>query len=1061
MKLWFKHLKFIDINLCVCLFFLLISSVEGFSQNSVKTISIDSSRLTTKLFNQDQGLSQGMISCLLEDHKGYLWIGTKDGLNRYDGKHFKVFKPNPLDSNSISDGYITCIFEDSQKRIWVGTPSGGLNFYDRKKDRFVSFKQDSAKSNSLYSNSIYAITEVSESQLLIKLDGQEFFQIAEIKMLNNEVNEFEINFYPLSKLESKWKEKSTKFNKFEKHIIYDSTVWIFSSNLGVIRIPLTQNKKKSFEPKKLKNLYPIRNYYSKELYLIANGKKLVVFNPKNDSLRTVLHLPDSLTFGRIIFIDLNNCLWLLQKSGRFIKINLNTNNQTYYSTDNVEVNKLIKSNSIKKVLVDAYNNFWFGTNGAGLIKASDFSNHFKKISFDEKLTFQNFKVSTIAHKAVFNKSIQNIWFKRNIVEYMDANNFNYRNNSSHSYALDGDSTLWISRGDSGNYVKSIFGFTTKRGFVKSIKLSPPVVASDGLGVKRFFIGKNGDIWFYTEGSGLIGTLNHLNKESLNITSYKIPTKLKYADIDFISDWEIDSKGNFWFATVDGIKYFDVQGHKWKTFHDSDNDKSLSSRRTLSILNDPIDPDLFIWVGTNGGGLNKMNKLTGECEVFTEFDGLPNNVIYGILADEKNNLWLSTNLGLALFKTSTNKIQSFNKGDGLPFLEFNRYNYSKDNQGRLYFEGSNTLVRVNPSAFYENQKTQKVLINQLKIKNQPVKYGNNFEEYTLPASIEYCSALNFTHNENMISFGFSLLDLTNPIGNKYKYKLEGFNSDWIDAGEEHEAIYTNLDPGKYIFKVKGANSLGLWSDPTSLEVIILTPWWESWWFISLIVLCLTSAIYSLYRYRLAQGLRVERIRNDIAQDLHDEIGSTISSISLYSAVLLTKPNYKTDDSKKLLEKIINSASSAMSTMNDLVWTIKVENDNFHQVVNRLRAFAVNMTESQEIDLEFNCDENAEGLSLKMNQRKNIYLIFKEAINNATKYSEAEKIRIDIHFFHKELIISIRDNGKGFQFADEEQHVGLLGGNGIPGMYLRAEQMNATLQVESTIDQGTIISLQLIL
>jgi len=307
---------------------------------------------------------------------------------------------------------------------------------------------------------------------------------------------------------------------------------------------------------------------------------------------------------------------------------------------------------------------------------------------------------------------------------------------------------------------------------------------------------------------------------------------------------------------------------------------------------------------------------------------------------------------------------------------------------------------------------------------------------------------------MITLGFALLDLTIPERNLFKYKLEGFDKDWIEAGTKNEATYTNLNPGSYTFKVLGCNSSNVWStQPTELKIVILSPWWGTWWFRSLMVIVLAGILYGFYRYRLNKALELERVRNRIAQDLHDEMGSTLSSISLYSAAIQKNANGISKQNHNILSKITQSTTKMMESMNDMVWTIKADNDSFEHVVNRMRAFAVNMTEAKDIALHFDADVRTHKLQLNMEQRKNIYLIFKETINNAVKYSGCENIYVDISQTDHKLEVRIKDDGVGFELETVTQNNLQLGGNGLRGMKLRAKHIQADLYIHSSEGHGS--------
>jgi signal transduction histidine kinase/uncharacterized OsmC-like protein len=331
--------------------------------------------------------------------------------------------------------------------------------------------------------------------------------------------------------------------------------------------------------------------------------------------------------------------------------------------------------------------------------------------------------------------------------------------------------------------------------------------------------------------------------------------------------------------------------------------------------------------------------------------------------------------------------------------------------------------------------------------------------SLPGPIEYCQDLTFEPNHDMITFGFANLDLTAPENNRYKFMLEGLNVEWIETGSRNEATFTDLSPGNYCLKVLGAGSSNVWNEePTILNFRVLSPWYGTWWFRVLMSVAILGLLYLAYQYRLNQMLRFERMRNRIAQDLHDEIGSTLSSISLFSTVLQKSAKELSPKSISLLDKINSSTSEMMESMNDIVWTIKAENDSFEHVLNRMRSFASNCAETKGIRLLFEVRNSAEKLELGMDIRRNIYLIFKESLNNAVKYSECTELSVKISLQAETLYISVVDNGKGFDTEKELSNRTSLGGNGLKGVKFRANELGASLDIKSAFNQGTSIELQ---
>ncbi|MGB1032581.1 MAG: ligand-binding sensor domain-containing protein, partial [Flavobacteriales bacterium] len=464
------------------------------------------------------------------------------------------------------------------------------------------------------------------------------------------------------------------------------------------------------------------------------------------------------------------------------------------------------------------------------------------------------------------------------------------------------------------------------------------------------------IWFgnrYLQGNSFLYKYDVATKE---IKSFTFPGGASKYQYRFISDAFFDSQGILWMATMNGVFRFDESDESWTHFINIKNDlSSLSSNQTLAICPDPNDKEHTLWIGTEGAGLNKLNIATGKVERFNTQHGLPNNVVYSIQSDHRNNLWFGTNKGLCQFNPIDFSCKTFTKADGLPSDEFNRYEYSKDPSGNLYFGGMGGLVKINPEDFYQTKNASTTAISYLMLFNEPVAVGdaNILDKYNfkLGKPIETCEDLVFNHTHDMITFGFAHLNLTAPKSNRFKFKLEGLNQQWIDARNRHEATFTDLQPGDYSLLVKGASSDGNWNEqPTVLNFTVLGPWYSSWWAVSLALVFFIGILYAIYHVRITNLLKFERMRNGIAQDLHDEIGSTLSSISLYSAALVKSQKNLPKPTYDILEKIDKSATEILGNMNDIVWTIKSENDNFSEVLNRIRSFASNVAETKGIKLE---------------------------------------------------------------------------------------------------------------
>lgn len=300
-------------------------------------------------------------------------------------------------------------------------------------------------------------------------------------------------------------------------------------------------------------------------------------------------------------------------------------------------------------------------------------------------------------------------------------------------------------------------------------------------------------------------------------------------------------------------------------------------------------------------------------------------------------------------------------------------------------------------------------------------------------------------------------------------LEDVDADWVNAGNRRFVSYPGLKPGRYVFRVRAANSDGVWNQEGITKFIdIRPPWWGTWWFRAFVFVVISSGIYAFYRYRLQQALKLQHLRNRIATDLHDEIGSTLSSISLAGSVIQKKLHGATPEVESLISRISENTDNMMEAMSDIVWAVNTKNDRFDNVINRMRAFAIERLEPLGIPVHFRESGDIHRLQLDMQQRKNLYLIFKEAVNNAAKYAACKNVWVDISILHSTMTIKISDDGRGFELTSTGNGTAAqvpgavteqtLGGNGLHNMQKRAMELKGTLHVESGPGKGTAIEIR---
>lgn len=509
-------------------------------------------------------------------------------------------------------------------------------------------------------------------------------------------------------------------------------------------------------------------------------------------------------------------------------------------------------------------------------------------------------------------------------------------------------------------------------------------------------------------------------------------------IDGTSEAIYDDEKYLWIATtMNGLFRYDKFNGGLRKYHSiSGDNKSISSNYLLCITPDAKGN---LWIGTRAGGLNYFDRNNETFTRFSEADGLSSNTIYSMVEDNAHHLWMGTANGLSCFDPVARKFRNFYTSDGLMNTEFNRWSAVKDKKGTLYFGGMSGIDYFKPEEVLQSGNQPPVVqLTTFKTGNQSLPLGEGLE---------------LNHKQNFITIEFAAMDFRNPSESQYMYKLEGANNEWINAENNHFAIFAALPPGKYVFRVKAATQNGVWGAENSIAFTIRAPWWQRTWFYVLCALLIGSILYGFYRFRMNQLRKLYLVRSKISQDLHDEVGATLTSISFLSEVASNQASAGDQTTRQTLNKIGEFSREMIGEMNDIVWAINPANDKFEKIADRIRNFAMPLLSAKNIQFNLETDAGLNHVSLNMQQRKNLYLIFKEALNNAAKYAECSTVMVNISRENNHIRLDIIDNGKGF--IEKE----IIPGNGLINIRHRAKEIKADILIRSTHKDGTAVSISM--
>ncbi len=793
------------------------------------------------------GLSQSATNCIFQDNLGYVWIGTQDGLNKFDGIDFKVYKHLVNNNESLSSSYINCITADSSTNlIYIGTQNGGVNIYNPSSNKFKQL------------SNIPNLEDATISALLIH-QGKLYIGTSKMGLY----------VYDIENKKHKKFGLNVKFpaQKIVRLSLVNENIWIGTEGQGLVIFDTKTDTYSHFtnNPNVKESL--INNNVSKAIEIAPNkillgtnsGLNIVDMSKAIPSFKVIRPKSKDLKLNSVEDIVRQNdsVYWIATNGEGLFKLQIKKENQyRFFNFQSNELNKYaIPHNIVNQAMVDYAGTIWVVTQD-GLA------------FFDpEKQGFQSFVYEYGNSKSILDKTVWSIFQKdsmiwvgtRQGVTAIDRKNdkyFQYPFSSSNLNQPNNNSVYYVTEGPKGN----IWTCTSSGVFILNVNATNKNLFE----YQKINFRENIDPWdddqcyhinFGEKNYAWISSKEGIARLDIN----SIVPKFYAHDINNPNSVAaeacrliyIDKSGQKWaafsgsgFAKIIDIESLDGYNVSLKYYqNDPENNNSLSNNTVLSMYEEPKGT---LWLSTYGGGLNKFVIESELFESFTEEDGLANNATYGITgSNSENTIWISTNFGLSKFNYQTKTFENYLENDGLLSNEFNNGAYFQSESGELFFGGIAGFNAFYPNKIKSNDIEPRVVITDLLIANKPF-----FNEYPELGVISYLNEVNLKYKQNNITLKFSALHYTFPKGNKYKVMLDGVDSEPTLLNNLQQINYSNLSPGRYTFKVWACNSDGKWTEkPTELVIIVAAPYWSTWWFISICVILLAGIVYVFYIYRI--------------------------------------------------------------------------------------------------------------------------------------------------------------------------------------------------------------------
>ncbi|WP_178987320.1 hybrid sensor histidine kinase/response regulator transcription factor [Winogradskyella schleiferi] len=1041
---------------------------------------------TTLLFAQDlsfyhygleKGLSQQTIRCILKDSKGFLWLGTQDGLNRFDGNTFRVFRKNESDSLAVSGKFINDIIENKDGTIWIATANNGVCFYNSKTDVFSKTQFETGNCTSLLKDNqgnVYA-TSLDSGVFMFTKHG-ESYKFKHLKPLDD-----------MTLLIS-------------SSIIIDDNLYLGSADGRIFKVNLNEHKSLNFEELNLDKPLGIINemYVFDNKLLIGTSIGLFQFQPKSKNLINLQlkQYNNPLTESLVIesLTSKNNILYVGTDNGLYILKDFNPKNHQFenvliYKGDKDNINS-ITSNRVYDILIDN-DLIWIGTNNLDV--ASLKTPVFKTINSLSSPAINNNYVFSILktedYTFIGTRDGLNCIDNFNNITYITMENTDQAlaYNVIRGMAIDAKNNLWLAT-TKGVSVLDLNNFDPEHPRLISLFSEKNNINSlSDNKTRSVFLDHNNYIWITTYGGGINRFIGNLEESIYAFERYNYNPNKNSISSNFTFNITQDADSNYWITSENGLNKLKFKSSSYSdpnfTVYKADktNTASLKSNTTLHTYH---DKDGILWVATQNG-LHKFNKADTTFKQYNESHGLSNTYVYSILEDKMSHLWISTNSGLFKFDKRKERFTQFTIKDGLQSTEFNlgaSFNDTINNQ--LYFGGINGFNSFNPKTISQLDTHGQLLLTELRIKGKIINPVNNSK--VLKTSITESKSIKLNYDDFPCTIAFSDLNLRPQKNTQFVYRLN--NSDWNSIKESREIQLLDLPKGKHNIELQGKSRNKLWkTDPLQLAIIVSPPWYKSNLAYLLYLLGFLGIMYAFYTTRLQRQIagqeskrlqELDNLKSRFITNITHEFRTPLTIILGYLGNLKEHYSAKNDVSTSL-DTIEQNSNNLLNLVNQMLDLAKLEKGqlNLNLIQNDIVSFSkqivqsfVSIASDKRINLNFSSNQNEIIMDFDAEKMRQILT---NLISNALKFSpENSKIKIKVENVNNSLKLEVKDDGYGiskdelpfifdrfFQVENNEHQITQGTGIGLALTKELVELLNGTIEVTSKLNKGTSFTITL--
>jgi signal transduction histidine kinase/ligand-binding sensor domain-containing protein len=1016
-----------------------------------------------------EGLSQSCVTVIAQDRKGFLWFGTQDGLNRFDGYSFKVYSHDPGDTTSLSDNYIWSICAGRDGSLWVGTLAGGLNHYDEASGLFSSWKSNAANPKSLTSNNVTALMEAADGTLWVGTWGGGLCRMdSDRKGFSHFVNDPNVA-------------TSLSHNRVSC-ILEDSwgDLWVATWGGGVCRMVKEQAHSGEFaryahergNPRSIagNTVWTIHQDRRGVLWFGTQDGWLSRYNRTTDDFASVrVGRKDTVVANaRINFIheDRYGHLWVGTWQGGLDVFDTRSGTSRHLSTDPWD-EESIGGGQVASVCEDSAGALWFGTGSSGI---SLYDKGRQKFRVYRHHALDRGSLSWDGVTAFWEDKGKGLWVgtMRGGIDFLAASSsafVHHKHSPTDPRSLSSDQVTSLSGRDQrylwvGTMDRGLNRFDRRTGESRQffhVADDPSSIGENG--IMALLEDSWGDLWIGTVSSGL----DRMEQSPTRVTHYRFnPQDSTSLSGNWI--WSIyeDSRKNLWVGTWGaGLNLFDRSTGKFTRFrHIAGDTGSVGNNSILCIAEDRSGT---LWVGTQGGGLSRFDAASRRFTSFGKERGLPSDVVYAVLPDAHGDLWMSTNRGVARFDPRTSRCRVFDESDGLQSDEFNMGAGLLGSEGRMYLGGIAGFNIFHPDSIRENNFLPPIVITDFKI----------FERSSMiPSGMTGDPAVTLSHDQDFFSFEFAALSYTAPEKNQYAYRLEGFDPDWVFCGHRRYAAYTSLKGGNYRFLVKGSNNDGRWSNqPATVSIRVTFPYWETLWFRFVIASALAAIGFLVIRSRMnrlkkeksAQQEFTRRLtqfqdseRKRIASALHDSLGQDLLIVKNGLQQVSKRPELP----PPMCGELSNLADGIQQAIED---TREISFDLHPHTLDSLglrkAITSVVRKFQQSSPIHFTVEVDPIDNLFSPSEELSFFRLVQEGLNNVVKHSKAINCALVVKRLDGLIELTLHDDGIGFDAPAHGRGISRPQGLGLISMSERVTYLKGEMSLQSAPGSGVTLILKI--